>query len=69
MKVGDQKLEIEPGEAVELEEGEFIQLLVPASLGRTAVHLSVICGKLEIAGGASVIDSIKGPGMAEKVTE
>jgi hypothetical protein len=67
MKVGNQEIEISLGEAVELKEGESIQLLVPASDSRTAVHLSVICGKLEICGGASIIDSINGPGMALKV--
>ena len=67
MKVGNQELKIETGETVELKEGEHIQLLIPFSDGRTAVHLSVINGKLEISGGSSVIDSINGPGMAEKV--
>ena len=69
MKVGDKELKISLGEAVELFEGEGIQLLVPASLGHTAVHLSVMNGKLEIAGGASIIDRIIGPGMPNKVYE
>lgn len=69
MRVGDQKFKISLGETVELQEGEAIQLLVPASDSRTAVHLSVICGKLEISGGASIIDSINGPGMAEKINK
>ncbi len=69
MKVGDQEIKISLGEAVELKEGESIQLLVPASDSRTAIHLSVICGKLEISGGASIIDSINGPGMAGKINK
>ncbi len=48
MKVGGQEIKIETGETVELEESEFIQLLAPASLGITAVHLQVMLGKLEI---------------------
>ncbi len=67
MKVGEKEIRIGIGEAVELEEGESIQLLVPFSDGLTAVHLSVINGKLEISGGASIIDSINGTGMLEKV--
>ncbi len=69
MKIGDQEIKIETDEAVELKEGEHIQLLVPASMGRTAVHLSVINGRLEITGGSSIICGIVGPGMAEKVRE
>ncbi|MBD3359628.1 MAG: hypothetical protein GF365_02905 [Candidatus Buchananbacteria bacterium] len=44
-------------------------MIVPASDSRTAIHLSVINGKLEITGGASIINSINGPGMAEKVNK
>ena len=69
MKVGGKEIKIETGEIVELKEGEFIQILVPFSDNRTAVHLTVINGKLEIAGGSSIIDRILGPGMAEKVQE
>lgn len=54
---------------VELKEGESIQLLVPMSDGRTCVHLEVINGMLQIAGGASIIYSISGLGMKEKVEE
>ncbi|MBN1326148.1 hypothetical protein JW977_04205 [Candidatus Falkowbacteria bacterium] len=67
MKIGNQEIKTKTGEAVELHEGEYIQLLVPASMGRTSIHLSVICGKLEIAGGSSIISNISGPGMIEKV--
>jgi hypothetical protein len=67
MKIKGREIEIETGEAVELEEGECIQLLVPFSDNRTAVILSVINGQLEISGGADIISSINGPGMAKKV--
>ena len=52
---------------IELEEGESVQLLVPMSDGRTCVNLEVICGKLRITGGASIIDSIEGEGMVDLV--
>lgn len=49
---------------VELRDDESVQLLVPASDGRTCVHLEVISGKLHITGGASIIDSIDVEGYA-----
>lgn len=67
IKIKGKKIEINTGESVELEEADFIQIIVPQSDGRTSVHLAVINGKLEISGGASIIDSINGPGMSEKV--
>jgi hypothetical protein len=51
---------------IELEEDDQVQLLVPASMERTAVHLEVMNGKLVIAGGSSVISEISGDGMREK---
>ncbi len=54
---------------IKLHEGDVVQLLVPASVERTCVYLSVICGKLCIGGGASVIDEIVGEGMTSKVRE
>ena len=54
---------------IQLKEGEYVQLLVPAGDRRTCVQLSVIGGKLEICGGSSIIDSIKGVGMAELVVD
>ena len=55
-------------EGIELEHDDRIQLLVPASLGRTCINLVITKrGKLEIAGGSSIIEEISGPGMAEKV--
>lgn len=67
MKVGDHDFKIGAGEVIELKEGESIQMVVPASMGRTTVHMSVTNGLLEITGGSSIIDSINGPGMIEKV--
>lgn len=67
MKFQGQEIKIKTGEAIELREGEFIQLVVPASDCRTSVHLEVINGRLEISGGADIISGINGPGMAEKV--
>lgn len=53
---------------VELGPNERIQLLVPASMGRTCVHLDVNpSGKLQITGGSSIIEGIVGEGMAEKL--
>ena len=43
---------------VELKDSEAIQLLVPASIGQTCVHLEVVSGELQIIGGASIIDLI-----------
>jgi len=61
---------IEGCERIELEHDDKIQLLVPASLIRTSVNLVVTKrGKLEIAGGSSIIEEISGPGMSEKVKE
>jgi hypothetical protein len=51
---------------VELEENDQVQLLVPASLGRTCVYLSVVDGELCIEGGASIIREISGKGMNKK---
>lgn len=56
-------------EVVQLDEGDCVQLLVPASQGRTCVYLTVMLGKLCIGGGASIIDEIKGEGMLAKVKE
>lgn len=53
---------------IELEKDDKVQLLVPASLERTCVHLSVDWnGKLIITGGSSIISEITGDGMREKV--
>ncbi|MFA7319604.1 MAG: hypothetical protein WC022_03360 [Parcubacteria group bacterium] len=54
-------------EVIELEHGDEVQLIVPASLGLTCVYLEVDEeGKLSIAGGASVISEIIGEGMRNK---
>ena len=51
-----------------LEELNIVKVVVPASVCRTCVYLSVSSdGKLIIQGGSSVIDSIIGVGMKEKV--
>lgn len=53
---------------IRMDHGERAQPIVPAGMERTAVHLAVTQnGKLDIAGGSSVIEAISGPGMKEKV--
>jgi len=53
---------------IRMEHDDKIQLLVPASVERTCVHLGVTReGKLMIVGGSSIIDSISGPGMKDKI--
>lgn len=45
-----------------------VQIIVPASVGRTAVHLEIDHeGKLCISGGSSIIGEIIGPGMIQKI--
>lgn len=47
-----------------------VQVTVPASQGRTVVHMEVDHqGKLRISGGSSIIGEIVGEGMAQKVRE
>jgi len=55
---------------IQLEHGDQVQLLVPASMERTCVNLEVSYdGMLRITGGASIIEEISGPGMKEKIKE
>lgn len=55
-------------QVIKLEDGDCIPVLVPASENRTCVYLEVdIDGKLIIIGGASIISSIEGEGMKEKI--
>ncbi|MFA5086885.1 MAG: hypothetical protein WC470_01115 [Candidatus Paceibacterota bacterium] len=55
---------------IELEHEDQVQLIVPASMERVCIYLTVTpSGKLEIVGGASIIDTISGKGMKSKVKE
>jgi len=50
-------------------EGDDVRLTVPGQEGKTCVYVSLINGKLVLEGGVSIIGSIEGSGMIEKVRE
>jgi hypothetical protein len=67
MKIGEKN---GPMHVIELEHEDQVQLVVPASMGRTCVYLEVnLNGELEITGGSSVIGKISGKDMKRKAEE
>jgi hypothetical protein len=55
---------------VELGQGEEVQLLCPASEGRTCVYIGVSPeGKLTIEGGSSIVEKISGDSLRKKVQD
>lgn len=54
-------------EPLMLKEGETIALTTPNAPISTVVYITVFNGKLRIQGGSSIIESISGDGMAEKI--